>query len=559
MATPPTATSYPPNVLSIHCPRSDGKVFDESRFPAHHEVVQPGADQPWLAKLGEMLGDQLYPASGRKFVLQAFPEHYHLRVRNRNDGHRHDHYLYGYPDTEDDDRGRRPRALKYYRSAVDFFDHLLWLVVDPTQDRRNCFCKHCKPPAEAPEQAPNATVPVQANPGTLGSYSGAPGAGTAVVPAQAKPDPRGNHVTAPGNGPAAPTRAAIGLDPTYRIPPQIDVLDLFREGEVVWFRNLQQAFRLGIIIRNLPRDPNNQAPMKSVIKPLSHSRSVIDNIERSEVDMRPFLTFSVPPITPVLRDIIDQPMTSIPWDALEAELPFEEGARAQVLSLEASKIAACHVDHSFSLFNPSAYPCSPVNQQSFGGVFFGCEKITVLEAVRVRVHDHEYPQKDDVEYTFAMHVKNIILERADDGKEHLLFQGDIWLLQESPLPQNAANNNNPPNLAMRREKAFRDEVAKVRGARFDWVLVLANVTKPEEHIRGRFYESQKLGPILYQSEWEPQLQQGRIPSIEMRLNNRLDSLGSYIGKKHSRLDTIAGAVPPDTVLSLGPRINEWSG
>ncbi|OTA93807.1 hypothetical protein M434DRAFT_285927 [Hypoxylon sp. CO27-5] len=104
MATPSTTTGHPPNVLSIHCPRSDGMAFEESRFPPQHEVVQPSADQPWLAKLGEMLGEQLYPASGlsivehehvmthanvssgRSFVLRAFPEHYHLRVRNRDDG-----------------------------------------------------------------------------------------------------------------------------------------------------------------------------------------------------------------------------------------------------------------------------------------------------------------------------------------------------------------------------------------------------------------------------------------------------------------------------------------
>ncbi|OTA59100.1 hypothetical protein K449DRAFT_397407 [Hypoxylon sp. EC38] len=557
MATSPTATNYPPNVLSIHCPRSDGMAFEESRFPAQHEVVQPSADQPWLAKLGEMLGEQLYPASGRSFVLRAFPEHYHLRVRNRDDGHRRDYYLYGYPDIEGEDRGRRGRGPKYYRSAVDFFDHLLWLIVDPSQDRRNCFCKLCRTPAETPGQAPNVAVPSQANPSTPGSYSAAPGGGNAAGPAQPNRGP-GNHVAAPGNGPGAPTGATIPLLPVYLIPPQIDGSALFREGEVVWFRNLQQAFRLGIILRNLPGDPSTQTPSKSIIKPLSHSRSAIDNIERSEVDMRPFLTFSVPPVTPVLQNIIDQPMTSIQWDALEADLPFEEGARPQVLSLEASKIAACHIDHSFSLFNPSSMPCS-FNQLSFGGVFFGCEKISVLEPVRVRVLDHEYPKKDDTEHTFVMHVKNILLERVDDGKERLLFQGDIWLLQESTLPQNATNSNRLPGNAMHREKDFRDEVAKVRGVHFEWVLVLMNVTKPEEHIRGRFYESQKLGPILYQSEWEPQLQQGIIPSIEMRLNNRLDSLGSYIGRKRSRLDTIAGAVPPETVLSLGPRVNEWSG
>ncbi|KAI1416780.1 hypothetical protein F5Y13DRAFT_204148 [Hypoxylon sp. FL1857] len=546
MSTSSFALTYPPGTLPIHCPRSDGKVFEESRFPPTHEIAPPDADKPWLAKLGEMLGDQLYPNSGRHFVLEAFPEHYHLRVRHRNNGARHDYYLYGYPDAEEDDRRKKKLAPKYYRSPADFLDHLLWLAVDREMDRNNCFCRNCKPSTEAHEDAVNAAVPTQARPGPPGSYPTAhPTAHPAAPPA------------APGGGTAAPSTAATSRPATFTVITQPDESALFREGEVVWFRNLQQAFRLGIILRNFPGDPTTQAMSKSIIKPLSHSRSSIDEIERSDVEMRPFLTFSVPPVNAALQAIVDQPMASVQWDVLEATLPYEENTRAQVLSLEASKVAACHIDHSYSLFNPLHNPIAPPNQQSFGGVFFGCEKLGIFEAARVRVEDHEYTKDKDVEYTFAMIIKNIILERFDQGKaERLLFQGDIWLLQESTAPHHAPNQDQLPP-AMRREKAFRDSVARVRGVHFDWVPVLANVTKTEDAIRGRFYESQKLGPILYQAEWDPSLQQGVIPSIEMRLNNRLDSLGSYIGRKNSRLDTIAGAVPPDTVLSLGPRVIEW--
>ncbi|KAI0840719.1 hypothetical protein F5Y06DRAFT_261605 [Hypoxylon sp. FL0890] len=544
MSRTSTMTS-PPGALPLHCARSDGKRFEEARFPPTHQVAPPDIEKPWLAKLGEMLRDQLFPTSERTFVLEAFPENYHLRMKNRNNGPRHEIYLYGYPDPEEDEKRAKKSALKYYRSPAEFFDHLLWLITDPETDRKNCFCTHCKPPAESPVQASNAAVPVQARP-----------AGPPVT-----------QPTAPAGGNAAPTTmaastptatATLAPSSSLMVGQLVDEADLFRVGEVVWYRNMQQAFRLGIVLQNV--SATNTSQPSSIIKPLAHSRNAIDNVQRSQIEMRPFLTFSVPPVHAALQAIVDQPMASVQWDVLESSLPFEEKTRAQMLSLEASKIAACHIDHSFSLFNAINFrnPLSPPNQQSFGGVFFGCEKIGMFEAARVRVDDTEYRKEKDIEYTFAMVIKNIVLERIDGGdKERLLFQGDIWLLQETSSPQHAPNQDQLPR-AMRREKAFRDSVASVRGVHFDWVCILANVTKTEDAIRGRFYESQKLGPILYQSEWEPSLQQGIVPSIEMRLNNRLDSLGPYIGRKRSRIDTIAGAVPPGTTFYLGA-LTEWPG
>ncbi|KAI1142460.1 hypothetical protein F5Y05DRAFT_371023 [Hypoxylon sp. FL0543] len=546
-------------VLPLHCSRSDGKRYDESRFPPTHQLAQPGDEQPWLAKLGELLRDQLFPGSDRTFVLDAFPENYHLRVRNRNDGSHHDFYLYGYPETEGEEpRGRQP-ALKSYRSPADFFDHLLWLITDPENDRKNCYCRHCRPPLEIADRAPHAAVLVQPRPEPLGTHPTVPGGGIPgpAVPAMATPGTMASS-TAPTTPMA--TATATLAPPTSLVTGQLyDEADLFRVGEVVWYRNMQQAFRLGIVVQNQPA--GSQSYASSIIKPLSHSRNAIDNVQRPHVEMRPFLTFSVPPVHAALQAVVHQPMASVQWDVLESTLPFEEKTRAQMLSLEASKIAACHTDHSFSLFNPVsrwAAPHAPVNQQAFGGVFFGCEKIGMFEAARVRVDDTEYVKNKDVEYTFAFVIQSIVLERLDiDNKERLLFQGDIWHLQESASPQHAPNQDQLPR-AMRREKAFRDKVASVRGVHFDWVRVLANVTKTEDAIRGRFYESEKLGPILYQSEWEPSLQQGVVPSIEMRLNNRGDSLGPHIGRKRSRIDTFAGAVPPGNVLFL-QGVTEWPG
>ncbi|KAI0380821.1 hypothetical protein F5Y04DRAFT_281491 [Hypomontagnella monticulosa] len=112
-------------------------------------------------------------------------------------------------------------------------------------------------------------------------------------------------------------------------------------------------------------------------------------------------------------------------------------------------------------------------------------------------------------------------------------------------------------MQMRREKAFRDRVKQAQGSYFEWVPDQINATKPERSIRGRFYESEKLGPMP-NPQWGEYVQSGHILPIQRSLNNRFDSRGSYVGRKNSRLDAVAGAVPPGTVLNLGPHVVEWA-
>lgn len=312
---------------------------------------------------------------------------------------------------------------------------------------------------------------------------------------------------------------------------------------------MQEAFRLGIVLQNQPPNPANGTSAKSLVKPLSHFRRPIEDVERDEGDMRPFLTFSVPFILPSLQGIVDQPMETVMWDDIEAQLPHNASMKGEVLTLEASKIAATHVDHSYSVFNPIMNPHLPGNPLSFGGVFLGCEKVGIFEAVRVVIEQDEHTEWNNPEQTFAMVVKAIILKQTEQG-EHLFIRGDIWLLQEFAGSSQKLNQDQLPP-AMRRETAFRDRVKQSQGVYFAWVPIKVNAEKPERSIRGRFYESEKLGPML-NPQWGEYIQNGHILPIQRFLNNRFDSRGSYVGRKNSRLDAVAGAVPPGTVLNLGP-------
>ncbi|KAI2620057.1 hypothetical protein GGR54DRAFT_113780 [Hypoxylon sp. NC1633] len=606
--------------IRYFCDQSDGVFYSEERYPEDHKILNAGNkfEVGWLKKLGDLLTENCFP--GRDFKehseLLKLPAGYHFRVRHRAAGKtgsrgsgpvRHDIYLYGYPDKGgngepgDVKDPSQFQTLKYYRSAIEFFHHLLWLSTTPDLNQDTCGCRHCKDHRDGgPDQQIKRRISNQGPRGPPGPPGPPPGSNWGPPPPPGPPGPYGDgftgftefnpvtihgwgrHTSYPGPGSGyggqgytvptgfntsetspsesgsiltSPKTASVHATNTRQ--PQTDESALFREGEVVWYRKVQESFRLGLILENFTGDPAAPFSGTSKIKPLSHFHRPLEDIDRSEVDMRPFLTFSVPPINGALQALAQQPMDAVPWNVIESRLSLlAEDKRREILSLEASKIAACRVDHSFSLFNPLVNHRVMANQMNFGGAFLGCEKVGISEAVRVRIDQLEHPEWNNLDLTFAMVLKNIILDRTDKG-EQLLFRGDIWLLQEMTGPAQYPSNLDQLSPAMCREKVFRDEVKKGHGTHFDWLKVLADVTKPETAVKGRFYESQKLGPML-NPNWDKFLKSGQIPPIQKSLNNRFDSKGSYIGRTESRLRALAGSIPHDTALSLGPRVVEWA-
>ncbi|KAI0889111.1 uncharacterized protein GGS22DRAFT_153169 [Annulohypoxylon maeteangense] len=579
------------DVVVFRCIRSDGMQYDEARFPADQKPADETTVRTYCDRLGAMIAEQVYPGSLLPFTLEALPPFYQLRVRTRTDSKtRNDTFLYGYPENDDEKdkkKAKKQSALKCYRSTTDFFDHLLWLITDATHDSKNCPCKFCKPSGEeATASSQPKSVPVPAHL-TSKARSASPASNTstksstkktsaAVSTTKAVPSPSVpqaqpilQSVAKPAIQPAAKPAVQPAVQPPAQLQPsaqptmqpmmhipiqaQLNESALFREGEIIWYRKQSSTFRLGIVHQGVSSAPTDTPEGK--IKPLGHFQGDAEIIERPHADMRPFLTYSVPKVHDSIISLANLPMEQVQWLAMESELPYEASSRPEMMMLEASKIAASRVDHSYSLFNAIQNPNFPPNQLSFGGVFFGCEKIGLFEAVRVSVEQNEHPQWDNLDVTFVMVLKNIILEKSEQG-ERLLFGGDIWVLQDSKGVEHAPNQEQVPP-AMRREKQFRDEVMRSYGLHYDWVLLRANVMKTEKSIKGRFYESQKLGPMLYQEPtWSDYLRQGLIPSIQKSLNKRLDSWGPTIGRVPSRLDALSGALMPGVTLSLGPGVVE---
>lgn len=85
---------------------------------------------------------------------------------------------------------------------------------------------------------------------------------------------------------------------TTKTEPQPDPITegpvLFREGEVVWYKN-NNAWRIGLVLELVVADGTPNSQSTCFVKPLAHSALQLETVLKIEADMRPFLAFSVPP------------------------------------------------------------------------------------------------------------------------------------------------------------------------------------------------------------------------------------------------------------------------
>lgn len=290
----------------------------------------------------------------------------------------------------------------------------------------------------------------------------------------------------------------------------------------------------------------------SRVKPLAHLHLQLDDLVKPETDMRPFLAFSVPPVA--LKEVQKVRMQNADWLHIQEAYAGNDRQRQELVGLEASKKAVVEIDHSFSLFNILSQPAPTTERQHAGGVFLGAERVSVGEAVRVRLGDHEIRPEWPKGLPVVMVLHHIFVANQG-GEDKLYFHGDIYRLEESTGQRQPTHNSQLPP-ALLREKAFRDGARPSTGTCVDWVLVFNNITKDESAIRGRFYETSRLMVILAPDQFRQSMASGAIDDVQAYLNNHLDSTGEYIGRRKNRDETLAGAVPKGFSLSLGPNVIE---
>ncbi|TGJ84152.1 hypothetical protein E0Z10_g4596 [Xylaria hypoxylon] len=556
------------NATAIQIWRSDGTEMPSEY--SQYEKVEQGAKPifEWQNKLGQALAAELLPEATGLYFLQEFPAHYHLRwYQAKEDKKKHQakhYYLFGYPE----DPGAS-KARKYYRSPNHFLPHLLWLIGE-SQDRGDCACEFCSgskpitsksakpkpapstgpaapPPAtSAPPPAPsnnvtaasNANTPALANKNTTANPSAKPK--SASRPSTASQPPPSHEVQTVAPYQASEVTPNI---PQRSYPVAYDHDALFRAGEVVWYKN-NNSWRVGMILTS--------NPAFSII-PFSHPLYRTQEVIKEEADIRPFLAFSIPQINNGLQEFKGRALAQIDWQALQERFgTHTDASRREGLAIEATKLAALRVDQCYSTFNPIGE--SVQNYDVFGGIFLGAEKICVGEAVRIILPREQQEQASDKGMPIVMVVKRIFVSREGGA---LMFEGSLWKLQHATLAQQPQTPNQVQlPTALRGEKEFRDGILQSRGWRVQWVLLNQNLSLNESAIRGRFYETRRLTPILNPAKYQEMLRQQHIDDIQTLLNNRADSNGPRVGRVLNRAQAVAGAVPTGVSASLGPDVME---
>ncbi|KAI1351417.1 hypothetical protein F5Y01DRAFT_125925 [Xylaria sp. FL0043] len=562
------------NAIPIQVWRSDG-----TEMPAEYsqyERVEEGSKPiiEWQNKLGQALAAEVLPEGTGLYFLQDFPTHYHLRWYQAKDEKKKSqakhYYLFGYPEEPG-----ASKARKYYRSPNQFLPHLLWLIGE-SQNRGDCACEFCSgskpitskaaktklalPPGQgAPSTATSTLAPAAAsnnnvNPNVNSVASTTKNTTTApsttqrptnILPTAAQQSL--SHET-PTPAPFQVSNAAPSESP-YPYPIAHDHDALFRAGEIVWFKN-NNSWRVGMTITS--------NPSLSII-PLTHPLYRTQAVIKEEADIRPFLAFSIPQINLALQEFKGRALAQIDWQTLQERFGANtDPSRREGLAIEATKLAATRVDQSYSTFN--AVQVSGPDHDDFGGVFLGAEKICVGEAVRIKLSREQQEQSQEKGMPWVLVIKRILI-RKEGGT--LMFEGSLWTLQhlfsnEQIFSDEQHQTPGPVQLptALLGEKEFRNGILRNSGWSVKWVLMNQNITVNESAIRGRFYETRRLTPILNPAKFQEMIQTQRVTDIQTLLNNRGDSSGPYVGRVLNRAQAVAGAVPPGVSAQLGPDVIE---
>ncbi|KAJ9644615.1 hypothetical protein H2199_003578 [Coniosporium tulheliwenetii] len=523
----------------------------------------------WRRKLGGMLVRELGGQDD-----QALPENYrlyeHIKSKaNASDGKttkatknhaggghdRQDAYLYGHP------LGRKKR----YRSPAEFFPHLLWLVTDKAGDPDNCTCAICSPEQleeEKPAKDSKAAIKkeeIHARPA---------GRISPIVEIPARPSSIDRNPPAPiARRPSAtPANVSAFTPPTPTPLPQPRSLDqqidaqynkfIFRPGELIWF-NRGVAWGLGIILRRyyLSTSPNPRLHHPATLAPLSHPPTATIT---QEAELRPWLAWSAPQYTN--KYLAERPTT---YDMLDWQAYLDGRIGPGDVEVDGSIMAAKAIDASFTLFDlvKTSAPAPGVEERRWNGLFLGGEKAWIGEPVRLRMGSGsdvlviiEIIEKVASQFAAGSSAGGAGAAGGGAGgakTSTISLIGDIYTFCSVPLSASVPDDRHLP-LRMREDLHFRNQVTALAQSKGYWKLVKSMARLDIADLKGRWYESSLLLPILH-PDYHERVRRGDIGDAGVWMNARGDGLpqGSPGTRKPERRDAFGRAVPVGTRIVEG--------
>ncbi|KAJ3519966.1 hypothetical protein NM208_g13917 [Fusarium decemcellulare] len=275
--------------------------------------------------------------------------------------------------------------------------------------------------------------------------------------------------------------------------------------------------------------------------PIGHGIVQQINVSKTDGDMRPFYAFTVPPVT--LPELKEKEFDGVPWEAMLKGAP--DANRREMLALDASKMAAVKIDYSYSIWSQLSEDANG-KTVTYYGCFFGAERVEIGDAMRLRSLP---PELNVPAETGILGLRFIFTTKDFPGA--VFFRGHIYQLVSEDHPNIVRDEHLP--IALRNESQWRHQVG---AKRWRYALVKENVVFKEQSIRGRFYPTHRLMPILNPAEFQASVSQGRVDDQYAHLNNRMDGMGRYLGRKVNRIDTLGASVTHTARLNLEGFIRE---
>ncbi|KAK2053210.1 hypothetical protein LY76DRAFT_598006 [Colletotrichum caudatum] len=341
-------------------------------------------------------------------------------------------------------------------------------------------------------------------------------------------------------------------------PPYLGIQapSLFRVGELVWFQ-MASGWRLGIVSITAPANQKAGVKPEIQILPISHHLFNQSPIQTMEATARPFLAFSVPNVS--IPELQNKAYDEVNWEAFLRSLRPEDNHRREVALLDSSKMAAQKVGVSFSVFSRIAEN-EGGKKIDYHGIFLGAERIELGDVLRVRISPEQNLPTDANNLPDALLALREICTAPIDVPGMAFFKGDIYQPltgDNAPVAETAITvpEDKLPR-PLREEMVFRKKFAPAD--RWRCVLLKQNAVLREPDLKGRFYPTHRLLPLLDgQAKAAAEAQQGIVRDVQQRLNQRIDTFKTaYIGQKGSRADTIGPALPPGSVLRFEPSVRE---
>ncbi|KAI8276389.1 hypothetical protein K4K56_001125 [Colletotrichum sp. SAR 10_98] len=329
---------------------------------------------------------------------------------------------------------------------------------------------------------------------------------------------------------------------------------LFRVGEMVWHQ-MSNGWRLGVVAATGIINPKNSKPEALQILPISHYLFGQLPVQLIEASARPFLAFSVPSVG--IPELQSKAYDDVPWQQFLGSLNPEDTHRREVILLDSSKMAAQKIGSSYSLFTRLS-TTEDGKKTDYQGIFLGAERVELGDVLRIRITTDQpgVPEAATNLSDALLGLREICT--AVDMPGAVFFKGDIYQPitgDNKPVGGMPVTEDKLPR-PLREESAFRNKFAPAE--RWRCVLLRHNAVLREGELKGRFYPTHKLLPLLDgQQKVGAEVQQGIVRDAQQRLNQRIDGFKTgYIGRKSTRAETIGPALPPGSAIRFGNEVRE---